>query len=167
MKTNLDQVIYGEDDQTSRESLLVLIGREFSLYKTAPMPAGLGTDTIIGSPIRLPLGGWQQLHAYLIVTAAAAAAGDKLDLYIDSSMDDGASWFNVIHFAQIIGTASVPYQALAATNVTAATYANVTNDISAGATPGAWSGDHLRLRATLVNAGGAMFTFGVYGEVHG
>jgi hypothetical protein len=165
MKTTLDQVIYGEDDQTSRESLRVLIGRDFVLYETALMPVGLGTNTIINT-IKLPLGGWQQLHIYLVITAAAAAAGDKLDLYVDSSMDEGGSWFNVIHFVQILGTTSVPYQALACSAGTAATYANVTNDVGAGATPGAWAGDLIRLRATLTDAGGAAFTFGVYGEVH-
>jgi hypothetical protein len=38
----------------------------------------------------------------LDVTAAATAAGDTLDVYVDLS-PDGSSWVNAIHFTQVLG----------------------------------------------------------------
>src|SRR5262245_35028062 len=42
----------------------------------------------------------------LIVTAAGAAAGDTLDVYLQQSFDGGANWDDLVHFAQVTGTAT-------------------------------------------------------------
>lgn len=39
----------------------------------------------------------------LNVTAAATAAGDTLDVYVDTSMDSGTTWINIVHFTQVLG----------------------------------------------------------------
>lgn len=38
----------------------------------------------------------------LDVTAAATAAGDTLDVYVDTSVD-GVTWINAVHFTQVLG----------------------------------------------------------------
>ncbi len=39
----------------------------------------------------------------LDVTAAASAAGDTLDVYVQHSWDEGASWDDFVHFTQVLG----------------------------------------------------------------
>jgi hypothetical protein len=38
----------------------------------------------------------------LDVSAAATAAGDTLDVYVDTSLD-GITWINAVHFTQVLG----------------------------------------------------------------
>jgi hypothetical protein len=40
---------------------------------------------------------------YLDVTAAAAAAGDTLDVYVQSAVDTSGGWNDFIHFTQVLG----------------------------------------------------------------
>lgn len=39
----------------------------------------------------------------LDVTAAASLAGDTLDVYVQSSYDDGTTWDDFVHFTQVLG----------------------------------------------------------------
>lgn len=39
----------------------------------------------------------------LVVSAAATEAADTLDVYVQSSADDGATWDDFIHFTQVLG----------------------------------------------------------------
>lgn len=39
----------------------------------------------------------------LTVSAAGSAAGDLLDVFLQSSIDDGATWDDFVHFTQALG----------------------------------------------------------------
>lgn len=47
-------------------------------------------------------GGTIAAEVLLSVTAAATAAGDTLDVYVQAAVD-GTSWDDVIHFTQVLG----------------------------------------------------------------
>ena len=49
--------------------------------------------------------GVKSLIFMLNLTAALKDAGDKLDIYIQESPDEGTTWNDIVHFAQISGTA--------------------------------------------------------------
>ncbi len=48
-------------------------------------------------------GGTVAAEVLLNVTAAAAAVGDTLDVYVQGSVDGGTTWDDVIHFTQVLG----------------------------------------------------------------
>lgn len=39
----------------------------------------------------------------LNLTAAATDAGDLLDVLVDTSMDGGTTWINIVHYTQLLG----------------------------------------------------------------
>lgn len=43
----------------------------------------------------------------LNVTAAGVGAGDTLDVYVQSSIDDGATFDDFVHFTQVLGNGGV------------------------------------------------------------
>lgn len=43
----------------------------------------------------------------LKVTAAAAAAGDTLDVYVQRTIDGGTTWDDFVHFTQVLGNGGV------------------------------------------------------------
>jgi hypothetical protein len=43
----------------------------------------------------------------LNITAAAAAVGDTLDVYLQHSPDDGTTWDDFVHFTQALGNGGV------------------------------------------------------------
>jgi hypothetical protein len=43
----------------------------------------------------------------LNVTAAATDVADTLDVYVDVSPDNGATWLNAVHFTQVLGNGGV------------------------------------------------------------
>jgi hypothetical protein len=161
----VDQAIYREIDDMERGATRKLLGMKFALYETEPMPAGLGTNSII-HVIRIPEKSWEQLHLYLRVTAAASTVADTLDLYVDSMIDD-VHWYNLVHFNQLKGNMVVPLKNLVVSQMGSGSYANVSGNIAAGVPPANWCGNALRLRATFVNDSTlAQFSFGVYGSIH-
>lgn len=97
---------------------------------------------------------WEELIVQLDVTAAATEAGDTLDVYVDTSIDGGTKWVNIIHFTQVLGNggaktfmASIKNDNPGATAVFA-----VTSDAAAGATRQIGIGDRIRFRAVTVDA---------------
>lgn len=165
MAENVNQVIYLETASSERETSRRLLGAKFALYETAPMPVGLGTNTIVNT-VRVPKSGFEQFHVYLRVAAAANTVADTLDLYVDCSID-GVFWFNFIHFNQLKGNMAIPLKNLAISQAGSGSYANVSGTQAAGLPPANWFGDTIRLRATLVNNSGlANFSFGVYVSIH-
>lgn len=46
-------------------------------------------------------GTWAEM--LLNVTAAATAAGDTLDVYVQASQDGGVTWDDIAHFTQVLG----------------------------------------------------------------
>lgn len=99
----------------------------------------------------------------LDVTAAAAASGDTLDVYIDTSPDGGTSWINVGHFTQVLGNGGAKkfVMALRADNPGASAVTDVTSNASAGVTRQYGITDRLRYRSIVASASAPSFTFGI------
>jgi hypothetical protein len=109
------------------------------------------------------IGNARRVVALLNVTAAAGAAGDVLDVYIDVSID-GVTWLNAAHFTQVAGnSAAIKHYAVLDSVAVAATTFNVTADCASGVTKPYLFGTQIRARHTLVDAGshGQSVTFGV------
>ena len=97
----------------------------------------------------------------LNVTAAATASGDTLDVYIDVSPDGGTTWFNVGHFAQILGNGGAvkKVMALRADNPGTSATIDVTSDCAAGVTRQYGICDRMRYRGVVSTSG--VFTYAV------
>lgn len=131
------------------------------------------TDAVAGAGKTLTavtgLGIYKQLEILLNVTAAAAAAGDTLDVYIDTSIDGGTSIVNVAHFTQVLGNGGAKkfYATLDPSNPGTAVIA-VGSDCAAGVVRPSFFGDWMQVRYTIVDGGahGQSFTFAVtaYGK---
>ena len=120
------------------------------------------TADATGTGVHLP-GFWSRMMVVLDVTAAAAAAGDKLDVYLDFSLD-GTKWFNVCRFAQQLGNGGIKteYAIFDPSNPGAVTIA-ATSDCAAGASRPSVFGKQVRARWDTTDAGGGLqsFTFSV------
>lgn len=102
----------------------------------------------------------------LNVTAAATEAGDTLDVYVDTSLDGGTTWINVVHFPQVLGNGGAKkYTAvLAPQGGQSATATDVSADAAANTVRAGILGDQLRARYTTVDVAtttNMSFTFGV------
>lgn len=98
------------------------------------------------------------------LTAAATEAGDTLDVFIDLSLDL-VTWFNGIHFTQMLGNGGAKTFVAQLTHPTAAVAdINVTSDAAANAVRNLWA-PHVRVgwNNTDANANtNAIFSFGVF-----
>lgn len=102
----------------------------------------------------------------LDVTAAATDVGDTLDVYVDTAIDGGTRWVNIIHFAQVLGNGGV--KTFAATITPSASVGTAPVDVSSDLAAGAirhYVGDQYRVRYAQVDATtqNAAFTFTVKG----
>ena len=99
----------------------------------------------------------------LNVTAAAAAANDTLDVYIDITPDGGTTWLNVGHFTQVLGNGSAKkyVMALNSSNAGASAITDVTSDAAAGATRQYGIGTGMRYRGVTVSGTAVAFTYSV------
>lgn len=61
--------------------------------------AGTGTSDVFAPHTELDSAALFMLS----VTAAAAAAGDTLDVWVQHSWDEGTTWDDFIHFTQVLG----------------------------------------------------------------
>lgn len=114
---------------------------------------------------------WQPVWAVdwaifeLNVTAAATEVGDTLDVFIDTSLDNGTTWVNIVHFAQSTGT-SEPDRSVAIVSPGGSVMTAPT-DVAADAAAGAvrhFLGTQFRVRYTMVQAvtnDNETFTFNV------
>lgn len=97
------------------------------------------------------------------LTSAATEAGDTLDVFIDLSLDL-VTWFNGIHFTQMVGNGGAKIFVAQLTHPTAAVAdINVTTDAAANAARNLWA-PHVRVgwNNTDANANtNAIFSFGV------
>jgi hypothetical protein len=64
------------------------------------LPSAARTETGTGDAKALE--GFEVLLFQLDVTAAATAAGDLLDVFVQTTVD-GTTWLDVIHFTQVLG----------------------------------------------------------------
>lgn len=123
--------------------------------------AGTGTSDVFQSHTELDIAA---LFA-LSVTAAAAAAGDTLDVWLQHSWDDGVTWDDFIHFTQVLGNGGAlthlcPWTLYAGSP--AAMHKAVTKTLTAANSPLAGPiGNQWRAQYTVATAGGANFTFGI------
>jgi len=116
--------------------------------------------SLTATGVQLP-GWWDRLIVVLDITVAVAAAGDKLDVYLDFSLD-GNKWFNGCRFVQQVGNVAVKteYAMFDPANPGAATIA-ATADCGAGVTRPSAFGRFARARWVVTDAGTAGFTFSV------
>lgn len=104
---------------------------------------------------------WKELLVQLDVTAAATDVGDTLDAYIDTSIDGGTKWNNIVHFTQVLGNggAKTFVACIKNDNPGASAVFATTSDAAAGATRQIGFGDRIRFRTTTVDAGTANIGF--------
>lgn len=101
----------------------------------------------------------------LDVTAAATAADDTLDVYIDFSPDQGLTWINAIHFTQVLGNGGAKKELAKITAntglATATAPLNIAADASSGAVRNISLFENVRYRAVIVDADtdNASFTY--------
>lgn len=131
------------------------------------MEAATDTTAAVGTLVAAVTGlqHFRQAMIVLHLTNAAAAVGDTLDVYVDSS-PDGTSWLNVVHFTQILGNGTDDLTFFAVLDPGGAPGTAViaaTSDCAAGVVRPAMFADQLRVRYTIVDGGahGQSFSFGV------
>lgn len=100
----------------------------------------------------------------LNVTAAATAAGDTLDVYVQTAVDD-TNWDDIVHFTQVLGNggAKTFLAYLNATLVPATPiHAPQNKALAVGVNQGP-VGDGLRVAWTIASSSSPSFTFSVKG----
>jgi hypothetical protein len=133
-------------------------GEAITLFASAArtVTAGTNGDTVIVSGERL-------VYTWILtITNAAAAAGDKLDVYVDTLFGT-AQWINIAHFTQILGDGAndiVRYCVTVPANMLTTDVA--TTDCAVGVARGV-VGSAFRGRYIVVDAGTATFTFSLTG----
>lgn len=101
----------------------------------------------------------------LTVSAAAAASGDLLDVYVQSSVDGGTTYDDFIHFTQVLGNGGAKkFIAKWLRDYTPTTALQAPKDasLSAGVSQGP-IGDTIRVKWVITDGGahGQSFTFAV------
>lgn len=117
-----------------------------------------------GPSFRPKHAGFTRLSAVLSVTAAATEVNDTLDVFIDASIDEEATWINIVHFTQVLGNGGAKkFVAIAGPHNS--DEFDVTADLAAGVVPRDLIGGVFRVRWTVVDPTGAnaSFTFNVKG----
>ena len=93
------------------------------------------------------------MSAQLDLTAAATDATDTLDVYLDTSYDNGVTWVNLGHFAQMLGNGGAKRYVMTITANSPGTSAiDVSSDAAAAAIRQIGFGTRLRYRAVVVDA---------------
>jgi hypothetical protein len=103
----------------------------------------------------------------LNVTAAATAAGDTLDVYIQSSIDGGTTWDDFVHFTQVLGNGGAKkYIAQWERDLSPTTPQHAPQDaaIAAGVQQGP-IGPTWRVKWVIVSSSSPQFTFTVSAQV--
>lgn len=122
----------------------------------------------VNAPAVQGLGAFREAMLLLDVTAAAAASGDTLDVYIDTSPDGGTTWVNVVHFTQVLGNGGTKqfWAVLDPGGSPGTAVIAVGSDAASGVVRPAMFCDQLRVRYTVVDGGahGQSFTFSVKGS---
>lgn len=100
----------------------------------------------------------------LAVTAAAAAAGDTLNVYVQSSTDNGTTWDDFVSFTQVLGNGGVKNFAAGWTSVAtapAAMHALTDGTLAAASVNQGPTGDLWRVKWNIAGAT-PNFTFAVF-----
>lgn len=96
----------------------------------------------------------------LDVTAAATAAGDTLDVFVQTRID-GTNWVDIAHFTQVLGNGGTKRFFCKITPVLAEALFENGAALAAGSVRNLLGPD-LRCRWTVASASAPSFTFGVY-----
>jgi len=113
-----------------------------------------------------PFAATKSIKAYLFlltVSAAATAAGDTLDVYVQHSPDDGTTWDDFVHFTQVLGDGGAKkFIATSMRDVTPESEIKAPADaaLAAGVLQGPIS-PTLRVKWVIVETDAASFTFSV------
>ena len=101
----------------------------------------------------------------LAVTAAATAAGDTLNVYIQHSGDNGTTWDDFLSFTQVLGNGGVKNFIAGQTEegaTPAALHPVADGSLAAGTVNQGPLGDLWRVKWVVVNGTAASFTFAVF-----
>lgn len=145
--------------------LTVIKPRTIQLVPAGTVVAAAGTltggvDAAALNWIARGLDNYAIAEAILRITAAATAAGDTLDAFLDTTFDGGTTWVNVGHFTQALGNGGAKTLALQIPLVVAAAAADRSADLAAANAFGL-IGSQLRARTTAAQASAVSFTFGI------
>ena len=144
--------------QQSERGVNLEQGEAITLFASAErlVTAGTNGDTFTVKGERL-------VYTWVLdLTDAQAAAGDKLDVYVDTLFGT-ATWINIAHFTQILGDGSntiTRYCVTVPANMLTTDVA--TTDCAVGVARGV-VGSAFRGRYIIVDAGTAKFTFSLTG----
>ena len=148
------------------------MSRQTQIILRASTTSGGATATTTGAAQKIGQSfrtgnNFRQLTAFLDVTALAAAAGDKLNVYIDVSPDGGTTWANVGHFTEVVGNGTAKKEVMTINGIAAAGVVNVTSDQASGTVVDIGFFDTIRYRAIITDAGAtaSSFTYAVYAFV--
>ena len=114
----------------------------------------------------VPLGDDYTRATYLLdVTATSSAAGDKLNVYVQRTPDEGTTWDDLLHFTEVLGTTGA-VKHIAQWNGYDAVERELGTPqdaaMSAGVYQGGILGPQLRVKWVVTNGGGShSFTFSV------
>lgn len=112
------------------------------------------------------IGGERGRYLFLLnVTAAATAAGDTLNVYVDWSLDN-TTWINGGHFTECVGDGGAKkYYMVFDPSAPGTSVIDATSDAASGAVRPALFGPYVRTRYVVVDGGGhaESYTFSVTG----
>jgi hypothetical protein len=111
------------------------------------------------------LGEFAQLFLELDVTAAATAAGDTLDVFVQTTID-GTNWVDIAHFTQVLGNGGAK-RYFAKILATGALTEFENGAALAAAAQRAICGDQYRVRWVIASASSPSFTFSVTANLQG
>jgi len=125
---------------------------------------GAGTNTSTGIRARA-LNENVPVIFELNVTAAATAAGDTLNVYVQASPDNGTTWGDVVSFTQVLGNGGAKVffarVSLIVTPTVSTAIAPTDGTLAAGTVNQGPAGSLWRVKRVLVQASAASFTFSV------
>jgi hypothetical protein len=122
-----------------------------------------GTGTAVSG-----MGDYRAIEFQCALTAAATASDDTLDVYVQTTLDNGTTWTDVVHFTQMLGDGGAKrYIAKIVWDAALTEFENAT--ALGAAAQRSLMGDQYRVRWAIVDANtqNASFTFSVTANCFG
>ncbi len=118
-----------------------------------------GTGLISGGATDQNFGEWFAAAWQLDVTAAAAAAGDTLDVFVQTTID-GTNFIDMVHFTQCLGSGGAKRHIVTTNVYVGQGIFENGSALGSGAVRNLF-GDQYRVRWAIVNSVAPSFTFSV------